>query len=183
MEEAVVEHAQQTTATTGTASGKDAAARNPSLTPLADALIPAAEGELSASQAGVPGIFLDQAVTLRPDLAKVLDEAARTLATGMPATELLASWQKTQPDEFQKLFLLVRGAYFLNPEVQRRFHYDGVTPHPLSEAVPPDYTDLLPTVIAAGPRYRRATDNPTAADDKAGDVSAARSAAQTREGR
>jgi hypothetical protein len=135
---------------------------------VADALIPAAEGELSASEAGVPGVFLDEALEIRPDLAGALDEAIAALDSGTPADRLLATWEKNRPVRFQELFLLIRGAYFLNPEVLERFGYDGRSAQPLSEAIPADYLDLVSVVVSAGPRYR-----PIPEASPSGDVAAA----------
>ncbi|GAA3929682.1 hypothetical protein [Microbacterium soli] len=133
---------------------RSAAERDARIARIADAMIPAADGALAASQAGVPGVFLDRAIGLRPDLAPVLEAAAEAVADGTPAGTVLADWERTAPARFDRLYLLIRGAYFLNPAVTAQLGYDGATPHPLSAQVAPDYADLLDAVISAGPRYR-----------------------------
>lgn len=125
---------------------------------IADALIPPARGFLAGSEAGIPGSCLDRALRARPDLRDSLSTAAAVVLAGADAAELLADWSKSRPQLFDDVFLLVRGAYFLNEDVLRRFHYDGITAHPLSDAIPPDYTDLLGPVLGAGPRYRAVLD-------------------------
>jgi hypothetical protein len=121
---------------------------------LADALIPPADGFLSGSEAGVPGKALDDAIVARPDLVPDLEQAATEVAAGTPAEALLQAWFRGRPEAFDRLFLLIRGAYFLNPAVCEALHYDGATAYPLSDAIEPDYQDLVAEVIAKGPRYR-----------------------------
>ncbi|MEO7147253.1 MAG: hypothetical protein ABIW81_06530 [Terrimesophilobacter sp.] len=121
---------------------------------VADTLIPPADGFLSGAQAGIPGHCLNAAVEARPDLVPTLDEAVAEISAGTSAPDLVARWSTERPDSFDSLFLLVRGAYFLNHQVCQRLHYDGVTAHPLSQATAPDYLDLVETVVASGPRYR-----------------------------
>ncbi|TAM71287.1 MAG: hypothetical protein EPN48_01565 [Microbacteriaceae bacterium] len=136
---------------------------------LADALIPPSAGYLSGSQAGVPGACLDAAATARPDLIPVLDEAAAAVANGTPAAEVVATWSAQRPESFDLLFLLIRGAYFLNRNVCEQLHYDGATPRPLSDAVEPDYLDLVAAVIARGPEYRNACPHQSGARLNVGD--------------
>lgn len=121
---------------------------------LADALIPAADGYPSGSQAGIPGAGLDAALAARPDLRPILDEAAAEVTAGRDAREVVSAWAAQQPESFASLFLLIRGAYFVAPGISDLFGYDGATARPLSDDTPADYLDLIGPVLARGPVYR-----------------------------
>ncbi len=120
---------------------------------LADVLIPAGEGFLSASEAGVSGAGLDQALSFRPDLADGLKRLIAA-ARGRSATEFVAELRRSDAEGFGLLAEFVPGAYFLNPRVREKLGYAGqsarsIDPHP-------DYFDegLLQSVIDRGPIYR-----------------------------
>jgi hypothetical protein len=120
---------------------------------LADVLIPAGEGFPSASQAGVAGDGLDQALSFRPDLA---DGLKRLLgeARGRSAVEYVAELQRNDAVGFALLAEFVPGAYFLNLRVREKLGYAGQTARPIDPH--PDYLDdgLLQSVLDRGPIYR-----------------------------
>ena len=120
---------------------------------LADVLIPAAPGFLSASEAGVAGESLDQALAARPDLAAGL-ECVLSIATGRDPAEVVAELRKGHPAAFGILAELVPGAYFLDARVRAAFGHEGQGPRPIDPA--PDYLEdgLLQSVIDRGPIYR-----------------------------
>lgn len=134
---------------------------------IADALIPPADGWLSGSQAGIPGRALDDACLARPDLVPALEAAATAVAAAGSAIDELAALRARDPAGFDDLFLLVRGAYFLNRRVCEQLGYDGATAWPLSDAVEPDYLDLVAEVIDRGPVYREAGPTRTVQSDYA----------------
>jgi hypothetical protein len=151
---------------------------------LADVLIPAAPGHLSASQADVAGYWLDQVLTARPDLAAPLKaliaQAAGTFVvppsgrevapdaaigsppeggttnglTGREAASFVAHLRASDKSAFGVLAEVVPGAYFMNPEVQKAIGYTGQTPREIDPHA--DYLDdgLLESVLSRGPIYR-----------------------------
>lgn len=121
------------------------------LTDLADALIPAAEGMPSASEANVSNEEIDRVMASRPDLhgrlAMALDEP------GKPA-EALARLATRAPATFEALTVAVFGAYYMNREVRKRLRYPGQQARPISEHHGDDIWALLEPVIQGGPIYR-----------------------------
>ena len=123
------------------------------LAALADVLIPAGEGFLSASEAGVAAEGLDQLLSFRPDLAAGLRKLLR-LARGHPAAQFLRELQTNDPPGFSFLAEIIPGAYFLNPQVRAKLGYHGQDPRPIDPR--PDYLDdgLLQSVIDRSAIYR-----------------------------
>jgi hypothetical protein len=123
------------------------------LAQLADELIPAHQGHLSASAAGVAGEGLDQLLTSRPDLEPALEQVLR-LARGRNAAEAMTDLRADHPAEFAILAEIVPSAYFMNPRVREAVGYSGQTARPIDPH--PDYLDdgLLDSVISRGPIYR-----------------------------
>lgn len=123
---------------------------------LADALIPAAAGKPSASQAGVSGELLDRTLAAVPawtePLLGILDEAA-----GRPPDRFARELRADKPEEFAVLSLAAAGAYFLNPRVRELIGYPGQEAHPLSLAASPAYVEngMLERVCERYPGYRR----------------------------
>lgn len=120
---------------------------------LADALIPASAGFLSASQAGVADEGLDQVLAVRPDLARPLKEVLQSSIGRNPA-EVVALLQNENAASFGALAEAVAGAYFMNPQVRSAIGYHGQAPRLIDSR--PDYLDdgLLQSVIDRGPIYR-----------------------------
>ena len=120
---------------------------------LADVLIPAGEGFPSASEAGVAGEGLDQALSFRPDLASGL-KGLIAAARGRVASEFVAELPRNDAAGFALLAEFVPGAYFLNPRVREKLDYGGQSALPIDPH--PDYLDdgLLQSVIDRGPIYR-----------------------------
>src|SRR5439155_1813731 len=90
---------------------------DPRLAALADALIPAAGGMPSASEADATGKWIDRALAARPDLAPSF-----TRALGAGDVKHL---QKDDPEAFAALAELVSGAYYMNVKVRKRIGYPG----------------------------------------------------------
>jgi len=120
---------------------------------LADVLIPAGDGRMPASQAGVSGEWLDQVLAVRPDLADGLKRILQ-LARGRPPEEVVAELQANDSAGFGSLAEVVAGAYFMNPKVRAILGYEGQTARPIDPY--PDYLEggLLQSVIDRGPIFR-----------------------------
>lgn len=132
---------------------------------LADELIPAGDGMLSASQAGVAGKWLDCVLAARPDLAEPvrdLIERARERIGGTMASpaEFVADLEAGDAAAFAVLAEVVPAAYFMNPDVRQAIGYAGQGPRPIDPRA--DYMEdgLLESVIRRGAIYR-----PTPAED------------------
>jgi hypothetical protein len=120
---------------------------------LADILIPAGAGFLSASQAGVCGAGLDQVLAVRPDLASSLKRIL-DYARGRPPATVIHELQLTDQPSFSVLAEIVPAAYFMNQEVRASLGYGGQVARPIDPR--PDYLDegLLQSVIDRGSIYR-----------------------------
>ena len=120
---------------------------------LADVLIPAGDGMLSASAAAVAEEGLDQVLAAVPGLrAGLADVLAR--ARGREPAEFVASLARNDPAAHGILTEIVTAAYFMNPGVRMAVGYTGQGPSPLDPRV--DYMEdgLLESVIKRGPIYR-----------------------------
>ncbi len=120
---------------------------------LADVLIPAGDGMLSASAAGVAKEGLNQVLAAVPSLGPSLaDVLAR--AEGRDPAEVVASLAKGDAAAYAILTEVVTAAYFMNPDVRKAVGYTGQGPTPLDPRV--DYMEdgLLESVIKRGPIYR-----------------------------
>ena len=106
----------------------------------------------SASQAGVPGRWLDEALRYRPDLEPGLLEALSAVPelSGAEAIEVL---NREHIPAFEALGTLAAGAYFLNPEIKQLIGYPGQVPSPPYDDTG-EYVDLLENVMERGQVYR-----------------------------
>jgi hypothetical protein len=120
---------------------------------LADVLIPASAGFLSASQAGVAAEGLDQVLAVRPDLEPGLRQKLQS-AKGRDPADVVRELQTKDAAGFAELAEVVAGAYFLNRGVRAGIGYHGQVPRARESAS--DYLDegLLQAVIDRGPIYR-----------------------------
>jgi len=123
------------------------------LAALADVLIPAARGHLSASQADVAGDGLDQVLTTCPEMVAGLRDMMLKAGTG-DAAAAVATLRANHAAAFGVLTEFAAGAYFLYPAVRGAIGYGGQTARPIDPA--PDYLEngLLDSVIRRGPIYR-----------------------------
>jgi hypothetical protein len=119
---------------------------------LADQLIPPGPDMPSATQAEVPSRWIDEALRIRPDLARDMRVAIQ-VGTGAAAPEALALLHAEHSDVFDSLGTLTAGAYFLNPEVRRLIGYPGQVSIPIREDVD-SYIDMLANVVERGQVYR-----------------------------
>ena len=132
-------------------------AQRATLAGLADVLIPAADGQLSASEADPNGKWLARALAARPDLgealARVLDETAGRDPAG-EARRLHAD----DPEGFAALSKIVSGAYFMNLKVRKRIRFPGQGKRPpFPDEADYDLRDgLLDPVLAHEPGERPA---------------------------
>jgi hypothetical protein len=128
-------------------------AERTTLAALADVLIPANVGFLSASQAGVAGEGLDQVLAVRPDLEPHLKQTLQS-AKGRDPTDVIHELRVNDPAGFADFAELVAGAYFLNAVVRDQFGYHGQVPRSHDTAA--DYLNegLLQSVTDRGPIYR-----------------------------
>jgi hypothetical protein len=123
------------------------------LAALADVLIPASPGFLSASEAGVAGEGLDQVLSLRPDVATPL-KAVLQSARGREPAEFISALPSEDAPGFAALAEAVAGAYFLNPQVRAALRYHGQVPRPIDPAASDLEGELLEPVIRRGRVYR-----------------------------
>lgn len=123
---------------------------------LADILIPAGDGFPSASEAGVAGVLLDEALAARPDLIDNLLRLLKEAENCGDPQQFISELQEYNPSAFGILATIVPGAYFMSGEVQRKLGYRGQHPIPIEEQDPPDYLEdgLLQSVLERGPIYR-----------------------------
>ncbi len=120
---------------------------------LADVLIPAGNGQPSASEAEVSGVWLDQVLAARPDLVVGLKHLLAK-AKDQDPSGFVAELRTTDAMAFGVLAEIVPAAYFMNPSVQEAIGYTGQGPRPMDPY--PDYMEhgLLESVIRRGPIYR-----------------------------
>jgi hypothetical protein len=120
---------------------------------LADEFVPAGEGFLSASQAGVAQDGLDQVLAVRPELAAPLKEILQS-GRGKNHREWKMELQTKDPAGFGVVAEVVAAAYFLHASVREKLAYAGQTPRPINPH--PDHLDdgLLEPVVKRGPIYR-----------------------------
>src|SRR2546422_8852084 len=97
---------------------------------LADVLIPAGDGCLSASEAGVSGHGIDQVLVICPELAAPLKQVLQ-LARGRAPVEVVTDLQTTDPATFAVLAETVAGAYFMNAQVRVAIGYGGEGSRPI----------------------------------------------------
>lgn len=119
---------------------------------MADLLIPDAEGQLSASQAEVPTVWIDKALGYRPDLVPAFNEAI-SVGSQHDAAEAIQLLNVENQVAFDALGVLTSGAYFLNPQVQQLIGYPGQVPTPAHDDTG-NYIDMLAEVVERGPIYR-----------------------------
>ena len=123
---------------------------------LADLLIPAGDGHLSASQAGVAGPLLDKVLTLRPDILPDIANALQEVGGDDPDLTLNGLRERS-PRAFDLLTATVATAYFMHPDVRRGLDY--LVPPSSSQGSPDAFDDgdraLLEPVRRRGHIYRR----------------------------
>jgi hypothetical protein len=120
---------------------------------LADVLIPAADGRLSASEADVAGSGLDQFVATCPEMAAGLRQVLLKVGDE-GACKAVETLRINDAATFGVLAEFAAGTYFLNPKVREAIGYAGQIARPIDPA--PDYLDdgLLESVIRRGSIYR-----------------------------
>ena len=128
-------------------------AERATLAALADVLIPASAGFLSASQAGVAGDGLDQVLAVRPDLEPRLKQRLQSSKERDPK-DVIRELRVSDPVGFADLAELVAGAYFLNAAVRAELGYHGQVPRSHDTAADHINEELLQSVINRGPIYR-----------------------------
>lgn len=123
---------------------------------LVDALIPAAEGMPSATEAEVPPTWAEEVLNLRQDLREDFFRALRTVQNDDPH-QALQALQQTDPEAFNALGVVAAGGYFLNPAIRALIGYPGqesrssYNPDDSPEYVVQGY---LEPVLKRGPLYR-----------------------------
>src|SRR5262245_55008861 len=120
------------------------------LAALADVLIPAIHGQLSASEADVAGRGLDRVLMTCPEVAGGLREVLAKCSDS-DAERAVTELRKNDPAAFGVLAEFAAGAYFLNPQVRAAIGYNGQTARAIDPA--PDYLEdgLLDSVMQRGP--------------------------------
>jgi choline dehydrogenase-like flavoprotein len=117
---------------------------------LADLLIPAGDGQPSATEIGVTGVLLDRVVNMVPSLAGVLLATLDAEVDDDPAG-WLNRLSTGNPAAYSSLVLAVSGAYYLDPSVRRGLGYEGQVPQPVRASEYPEYVaeGLLEPVLAS----------------------------------
>ena len=122
------------------------------LSALADALIPEADGMPSASQAGAAGALLDEVLAVRNDLEEPLAELTAAARGRDPAAEI-ERLQADDPPLFEALTTAIAGGYFMSADVRERLGYPGQ----LAKELEDDFDqELLQPVIDRGTIFRPA---------------------------
>ncbi len=122
------------------------------LSALADALIPEADGMPSASQAGAAGALLDEVLAVRADLEEPLAELTAAARGRDPAAEI-ERLQADDPPLFEALTTAIAGGYFMSADVRERLGYPGQ----LAKELEDDFDqELLQPVIDRGTIFRPA---------------------------
>jgi hypothetical protein len=117
---------------------------------LADALIPAADGMPSATEAGATGALLDEVLRVRGDLEEPLATLTRA-AAGKDASAEVERLKAEEPELFEALTTAVAGGYFMSDDVRERLGYPGQQALELEDDHDPA---LLQPVIERGTIYR-----------------------------
>lgn len=117
------------------------------LAALADTLIPAAPGRLSASQAGVADTLLAQAMAYDPDLAARLRRVIGAAEKGPQQT--LLSLKQGDAAAYDSFCETIAAIYFLSPQVRAAVGFPGREPKPARVDVA-ELEDLLMPVLEAG---------------------------------
>jgi choline dehydrogenase-like flavoprotein len=125
------------------------------LAALADALVPAADGMPSASEADATGKWTKRALEARPDLVPAFERAL-----GAGDLQRLAG---DDPEAFSALTDIVTGAYYMNVKVRKRIGYPGQKSNPpfpdeadyYLEGLLPPREEPLPDPVQVAPRPQR----------------------------
>ncbi|NUP28132.1 MAG: hypothetical protein HOQ44_15835 [Nocardia sp.] len=122
---------------------------------LGEELIPAQDGELSADEAGVAARFLDEVLTLRPDLVPGFRAILRESRDRDPR-DFCESLAVAEPGRFQLLTFVIAGAYLMSPRVRDRLGYRGQVGEPQAGEQQREYTEDGPLQVVRdrGPVYR-----------------------------
>jgi choline dehydrogenase-like flavoprotein len=128
---------------------------DPRLAALADALIPAADGLPSASEADASGKWLERALAARPELAPAFERALAARDVRTLADE--------DPEAFAALAEIVSGAYYMNVKVRKRIGYPGQKSNPpfpdeadyYLEGLLPKRNEPLPERVDVAPCTKR----------------------------
>ncbi|MBL8582240.1 MAG: hypothetical protein JNL61_08450 [Rhizobiaceae bacterium] len=115
---------------------------------LADTLIPPAPGARSATEAGVTGPLLSQAIGYAPDLPDRLRQVIAP-AAGRPAAEALAELKRTSPAAYDSFCETIAAIYFMSNEVRASVGFPGREAAPARVDVI-DLEALLMPVLEAG---------------------------------
>ena len=120
------------------------------LAALADALIPAADGMPSATEAGATGALLDEVLRVRGDLEEPL-AAITAAAAGKDAQAEVDRLEAHEPELFEALTTAVAGGYFMSEDVRERLGYPGQEALKLEDDHDPA---LLAPVVERGTIFR-----------------------------
>lgn len=126
---------------------------------LADVLIPASEGFLSASAAGAAGEGLDQLLAVRPDLAAGLKRILQN-AKGRKPGDAVKELQAEDSASFGVLAEVVPGAYFMNPQVRATVAFNAAVASATSSLVDADIFTSVCMVSATWSNFTAARSNP-----------------------
>ncbi len=115
---------------------------------LSDTLIPPAPGHLSASEAGIAGALLEQALAYAPGLVTVLHKVIAAVGDAPPRPALF-TLKAADPATYDTFCETIAAIYFLSPDVRAAVGFPGREPKPARVDVA-DLEDLLMPVLEAG---------------------------------
>lgn len=125
-----------------------------SLAEILAILIPGGEGMPGAVDCGVHNRWVDEALRVRPELRRDLDEVLTATAAAVPSVEArLQAFAETRPDAFARFGSLIAGAYYMDDDVRRALGYPGQEARALTDETEA-YLHLLERVVERGEIYR-----------------------------
>lgn len=141
--------------TTAAAAPQLTTAQRQRLSVLADLLIPGFDTMRTASAADVSTKWVDVALSHRPDLYPLLEDALALTAAAGDTGASLEQMSHEHPETFDGLTTLIAGAYLMNPDVRSELGYRADDVRHYADDVDA-YAEMLERVVERGPTFRRA---------------------------
>ncbi len=118
------------------------------LAALADALIPAAPGHLSASEAGIAGPLLDKVAAIVPERLALFSTVIAKARGSLPE-DALEALRREDAILYDAFCETIAAAYFMASQVRDHVRFPGRVPVPARSEVA-DMEELLMPVLEAG---------------------------------
>lgn len=122
---------------------------------LAETLIPEHRNAPSADQAGVSGLFIDEVLELRDDIADEFRELLNRAQDKNPR-RFCEELEEQDPNAFSRLTFVIAGAYLMSPKSRTWLSYSGQVGEFQDGSDQAEYGNgnILDTVRARGPIFR-----------------------------